>query len=78
MMPDDPQKKKDYLTRMTLGLEQTIVNQKLEIPYYQEGDVMLIYAKKFMASCEANLAKAKKDLADLEAQLNANPDPAKK
>ncbi len=65
-MPEDPEKKKDYLSRLIEGLEQTIENQKFELPYYQEGDVMLTYAKKFIASCESNLAKAKKDLAELE------------
>lgn len=66
MIPEDLEKKKDYLSRLVMGLEQTIASQKLEIPYYQAGDVMLIYAKKFLASCEENLAKAKKDLADLD------------
>ena len=65
-MPEDPEKKKDYLSRLIEGLEQTIENQKLELPYYQEGDVMLTYAKKFIASCEQNLAKTRKELADLE------------
>ncbi len=65
-MPEDPDKKKDYLSRLIEGLKQTIENQKFELPYYQEGDVMLVYAKKFIASCERNLLKAQTELAELE------------
>ena len=72
-MPEDPDKKKDYLSRLIEGLKQTIENQKFELPYYQEGDVMLTYAKKFIAACEQNLLKAQKELAELERGEKCGP-----
>lgn len=63
-MPQTPNRR-DYLERLIMGLEQTIENMKFEIPYYKPDDVQLKYAKKFLASCEENLANAKKELAAL-------------
>ncbi len=57
--------RKEYLTRLVMGLEQTIETLKFEIPYYQPDDLQLIYAKKFLAASEENLIKAKKELAEL-------------
>lgn len=54
-----------YLQRLIPGLEQTIENLKFEIPYYNSADLQLKYAKKFLASAEANLAEAKAELARL-------------
>ncbi len=51
-----------------MGLEQTIENMKFEIPYYKPDDVQLKYAKKFLASCERNLAEAKAELEKLGAR----------
>ncbi len=65
--------RRDYLERMILGLEQTIENLRFEIPYYKPDDLQLKYAKKFMASCEKNLAQAKQDLQALEREGNPNP-----
>ena len=64
-MPQPPDRR-DYLERLIMGLEQTIENQKFEIPYYKEGDLQLVYAKKFLASCEDNLAKARQELEELK------------
>jgi hypothetical protein len=61
-----PADRRDYLERLIMGLEQTIENMKFEIPYYKPEDIQLKYAKKFMASCEENLAQAKKELSELE------------
>lgn len=61
-----PRDRKDYLSRLIMGLEQSIENTKFEIPYYKPDDLQLKYAKKFLASMEENLAAAKKELAELE------------
>jgi len=66
-----PTDRREYLQRLIMGLEQTIENQKFEIPYYKEGDLQLVYAKKFLAACEDNLARAKKELEE----LGQNPPP---
>ncbi len=70
-----PTDRKDYLERLIMGLEQTIENQKFEIPYYKEGDIQLVYAKKFLAACEDNLASAKKELEELRKAGASNPRP---
>lgn len=61
----EPEKRKDYLQRLIMGLEQTVENMKFEIPYYKPEDIQLKYAKKFLASAEENLASARKELAEL-------------
>lgn len=58
--------RKEYLERLVMGLEQTIESTKSMIPYYKPDDLELVYAKKFMAAAEENLARAKKELAELE------------
>ena len=63
MQPTD---RKEYLRRLVMGLEQAVENTKFEIPYYKEGDLQLVYAKKFLAAAEQNLAKARKELDELE------------
>ena len=63
-----PPNPRDQLQRLIQGLEQTIENMKFEIPYYKPDDLQLRYAKKFLASVEENLEKARRDLAALEAQ----------
>ena len=57
--------RKQYLVRLIMGLEQTIETLKFEIPCYKPDDIQLIYAKKFLAASEENLAKANKELAEL-------------
>lgn len=57
--------RKAYLERLILGLEQAVENTKFEIPYYKPGDLQGVYAKKFLAAAEENLAKAQKELAEL-------------
>ncbi|MDE2312567.1 MAG: hypothetical protein KGL04_00140 [Elusimicrobia bacterium] len=61
----DPENRRDYLERLIMGLEQTIENMTYELQYYEPGDLQLRYAKKFLASCEENLAKARKELESL-------------
>ena len=61
----NPENRRDYLERLIMGLEQTIENMTYELQYYEPGDLQLRYAKKFLASCEENLAKARKDLSEL-------------
>lgn len=68
-----PANRKEYLQRLVMGLEQAIENQKFEIPYYKEGDLQLVYAKKFLAACEKQLEDAKKELAELERQAASEP-----
>lgn len=48
-----------------MGLEQAVENTKSEIPYYKPDDLQLIYAKKFLAAAEENLAKSQKELAEI-------------
>jgi hypothetical protein len=66
MEPMEPPNRKDYLERLIMGLEQSIENQKFEIPYYKPEDLQLKYAKKFLAAMEESLAKAKEELAELQ------------
>jgi hypothetical protein len=61
-----PPNRKEYLERLIMGLEQSIENQKFEIPYYKPEDLQLKYAKKFLAAMEQSLAQAKEELAGLE------------
>jgi hypothetical protein len=60
-------KRREYLQRLIMGLEQTVENMRFEIPYYKPDDIQLKYAKKFMASAEENLAAARAELAALPA-----------
>jgi len=57
----------EYLERLILGLEQSIENTRALLPYYEPGDLEGFYAKKFLASMEENLAKARKELGELKA-----------
>lgn len=57
--------RRDQLERLIMGLEQAVENTKGELPYYKPGDLQLKYAKKFLAAVEENLAKSKKELAEL-------------
>lgn len=68
----DAEKRKDYLNRLIMGLEQTIETMKFEIPYYKPDDLQLKYAKKFLASAEENLAAARKELDMLDNQLHGH------
>ena len=61
----DGAKRKEYLQRLIMGLEQTMENMKFEIPYYKPEDIQLKYAKKFLAATEENLAKARQELEEL-------------
>src|SRR5262249_45500276 len=61
-----PPDRASYLERLIMGLEQTIENLKFEIPYYKDGDLQLVYAKKFLKATEENLVKAQKELEDLK------------
>ena len=63
MQPPD---RKQYLHRLIMGLEQSIETLKFEIPYYKPEDLQLVYAKKFLISCEENRQKAIEELAELE------------
>lgn len=60
-----PLNRREYLERLIMGLEQTVETQKFEIPYYKPGDLQFVYAKKFLAAAEENLAKARAELAEL-------------
>lgn len=60
-----PLSRREYLERLIMGLEQTVETQKFDIPYYKPGDLQLVYAKKFLAAAEENLAKARTELAEL-------------
>lgn len=60
-----PLNRREYLERLIMGLEQTVETQKFEIPYYKPGDLQLVYAKKFLAAAEENLAKTRAELAEL-------------
>lgn len=73
----DPSRRREYLERLIMGLEQSIENQKFEIPYYKEGDLQLVYAKKFLAAMEQQLKDARKELAELEAKEQDGPAQAK-
>lgn len=64
--PMQPPDRKEYLRRLIMGLEQTVENTKFEIPYYKPDDIQLIYAKKFLAAAEQSMAKAKKELDELQ------------
>ena len=64
-MPAPPDRR-SYLQRLIMGLEQSIENQKFEIPYYKPEDIQLKYAKKFVAAMEESLEKAKAELRDLD------------
>jgi len=61
----NPGNRREYLERLIPGLEQTIENMKFELQYYDPDDLQLRYAKKFLAASEENLAKARKELAEL-------------
>lgn len=58
----------EYLERLIMGLKQSIENTRFELPYYKPEDLQLVYAKKFLAASEAELARAEKELAELKAQ----------
>lgn len=68
----DAEKRKDYLRRLIMGLEQTIETMKFEIPYYKPDDLQLKYAKKFLAAAEENMAAAKQELEMLENQIHGH------
>lgn len=68
--------RKEYLQRLIMGLEQTVESMKFEIPYYKPEDIQLKYAKKFLASAEENLAKAKKELEELLKTGKAEKEPS--
>jgi len=68
----DADKRKDYLRRLIMGLEQTIETMKFEIPYYKPEDLQLKYAKKFLAAAEENMAAAKQELEMLENQVHGH------
>lgn len=57
--------KKEQLERLIMGLEQAVENTQSEIPYYKPDDLQLIYAKKFLAAALENLAKSRKELAEI-------------
>ncbi|MHB2026571.1 MAG: hypothetical protein ACYCPQ_08030 [Elusimicrobiota bacterium] len=61
----NPENRREYLERLILGLEQTIENMTYELQYYDPQDLQLRYAKKFIASSQENLAKARKELEGL-------------
>lgn len=65
--------RKEYLQRLIPGLEQTIDNQRFELPYYKADDLQLVYAKKFLASAEKNLEEARKELETLLAAEKHGP-----
>lgn len=58
----------EYLERLIMGLKQSIENTRFELPYYKPEDLQLVYAKKFLAASEAELARAEKELAELRSQ----------
>ena len=57
--------RKEHLERLIMGLKQSIESTKFELPYYKEGDLQLIYAKKFLTASEAELVRAEAELAEL-------------
>lgn len=57
--------RRQYLERLIAGLKQSIESTRFEIPYYKPEDLQLVYAKKFLAASEAELARAEKELESL-------------
>lgn len=55
--------RKEHLERLIMGLKQSIESTKFELPYYKPDDLQLVYAKKFLAATEEELARAEKELA---------------
>lgn len=58
----------EYLERLIMGLKQSIENTRFELPYYKPEDLQLVYAKKFLAASEEELARAEKELAELRSE----------
>ena len=48
-----------------MGLKQSIENIRFELPYYKEGDLQGVYAKKFLDASLEELARAEAELAGL-------------
>lgn len=49
-----------------MGLKQSIENLRFELPYYKPGDLQGAYAKKFLDASVDELARAEKELAELQ------------
>lgn len=65
MEPTDPVKLAEYLERLLAGLNQTAETLKFEIPYYKEGDIQGVYAKKFLVSVNEQTTATRKRLDEL-------------
>lgn len=57
--------RRQHLERLIAGLKQSIESTRFELPYYKPEDLQLVYAKKFLAASEAELARAEKELESL-------------
>jgi hypothetical protein len=57
--------RRQRLERLIAGLKQSIESTRFELPYYKPEDLQLVYAKKFLAASEAELARAEKELESL-------------
>lgn len=53
---------RERLERIIMGLEQSIPEMRGRIQYFPPGDLERKYTEKFVASMEAELAKAKREL----------------
>ena len=56
---------RERLERIIMGLEQSIPEMRGRLEFFPPDDLERRYTEKFVVSMEAELAKAKKELADL-------------
>lgn len=63
--------RKQYLERLIMGLEMSIEDFQERLKYYEPGDIELKYARKFLASMEENLEKARREYMDLSGKKDA-------
>lgn len=61
----DPREK---LERLIMGLEQSIPDMKSRLQWIPPDDLEYKYTEKFVATMEAELVKARKDLDELDKQ----------
>ncbi|MDE2292621.1 MAG: hypothetical protein KGL53_11115 [Elusimicrobia bacterium] len=57
---------RERLTRLVMGLEMSIPEMRERLQWIPEGDLERKYTEKFIVSMEAELAKAKAELAALK------------